>query len=199
METQGDSNFQIGWVMALVLFLLAGSLYSGYRYKLANDIRSAEESIDGWAQAPRLAAGVMIEKYGPPDRSGPIGLVWFRRGPWKRIVVHQVDLNAPLEQVVDYDVKAQSLDGLRVFGHGVIADPDNAELSAQNDRESKNFLALNLVDEVATGGINLQQAQNVYDRTADLADSGKSSAYTQGLVFQGRQELPSLWVKDLKY
>jgi hypothetical protein len=199
METQADSNFQIGWVLALAVALLSGSLYSGYRYKHANDLRDAQEQISAWPAAPRLTAGVMIEKYGPPDRSGPIGLVWFKRGPWKRIVVHQGDLKAPLEQVVDYDLRPQGLESLRAFGHGIVVDPDNDELSAQSESESKNFLALNLADEVASGGTDLQQAQNAYDRTADLAESGKSSAYTQGLLFQRQGEIPSPLVKDINY
>lgn len=200
MDTRGEFDRRIGWVMGLAVALIGTSTYAGYRLQQEHFMTRVQSQIAGWPAGPRLAAGVVLEKYGPPDRSGARGgLIWFRRGPWKRIVVHEDERNLPLEQVVDYDVKPQSLEALRAFGHGVIVDPNHSELSASSDREPLNFLALNLAEELASGSRDLQQAERVYAKTADLEHSGKSSAYTQGLLFEDREPIAPLWVKGLKY
>jgi hypothetical protein len=199
VETPREVDGRIAWVTGLAFFLMSASLFAGYRFKQERSIMHVEQSVAGWPAAPRLLARVMMEKYGLPDESNQSRMVWLARAPWKRIVVHQDEHNFPLEQVVDYNVRPQGPEALRAFGHGVIADSDHAELSAQNERESTNFLALNLADEVASGACTLEQAERVYAKTVSLAQAGKSSAYTEGLLFDGRVEIPSVWAKDLRY
>jgi hypothetical protein len=51
-----------------------------------------------------------------------------------------------------------------------------------------NFLALNLVDEIATGARSVEDARDFYSKTARLSKAGKSSAYMEGLLFPNRRE-----------
>ena len=46
-----------------------------------------------------------------------------------------------------------------------------------------NFLALNLADEIATGKRSVEEARDFYARVETLSRAGKSSAYTENLLF----------------
>lgn len=149
-----------------------------------------------WPGSARRAAEALMERYGGPDSIGERVLVWNANGPWKRTVVHRDDAGpyprrpGSVQQTIDYDVPREKADALPVLAAGVAVAAGGRELSATNESEELNFLAMNLADAVLTGKLTPQQARAGYAKTLMLADSGKSSPLTTGLRFVPRGRHP---------
>ncbi|MBI5624041.1 MAG: hypothetical protein HY924_09700 [Elusimicrobia bacterium] len=176
-------------VSALAAVLLAAgviviSRQSVVRGDLA-DVRvsMAMNEASGWPRISRMVAGVMIEKYGAPDRVSPGRLEWGQRRPWKRTVVTDHPLS-PLEQTVDYVVPEPRVAAVAAFRHGLAVDTDQDELTVRSDREEMSFLALNLAHDIARGRRTPEESDRFFLRTLDLGFAGKSSPYTEGLRFR---------------
>lgn len=137
-----------------------------------------------WPATPRLAARLMIEKYGPPQRILAGRLEWEARWPWKRISIDAAGASRPLEQVVDYYVPDAKLAALSRYPHGLAVSPDQGELAARSDREEFNRLTLNLADDIVTGRRTPEQASRFYSNAVELSAAGKSSAYLERLLFE---------------
>lgn len=146
-------------------------------------LREVEATLATWPQRPQRAAHAMIEKYGLPDESGKKRLVWNDNGPWKRTIVRRDAANEVLSQTAVYRVPNDRYELIGGLPGRVSAERGREELAASSDSESLNFLALNLADEVISGKRQLDDAHKAYDRAAALAASGKSSPYTQSLLF----------------
>ena len=155
----------------------------------------AENVVDGWYDVSRLAARVMMKRYGPPDEIGSARLVWYGNGPWKRTIVRDVpppyagssgeDLGV-IEQTVSYRVTPEEAAGLIGIGDRLSCDPARMELSSRADREEANFLRLNLANDVVGRVLTAQEASLSYTRILELEASGKTTQYMLGLRF-GRQ------------
>lgn len=141
-----------------------------------------------WDEMSRSLALLMIERYGEPEQMTSQSLVWREKTPWKRIIVHNDLSNLPLEQVVSYFVPGHKLEAVRSLGNGIGVDVWNNELSAQNEMESMNFLALNLADDIVRDYRTTEEASTFLQTTAQLAASGKSSLYMEGLLFSQWKE-----------
>jgi hypothetical protein len=121
-----------------------------------------------------------MEEYGVPDEVRYGRLVWHGKGPWKRIVVHDIrpayvegDELGLVEQTVDYAmIPARGSSG---FPDGVAYDPRAGELTARSDREELNYLRVNLADDVARGRLTVPQARDSYARIVELDAAGKTS------------------------
>ncbi len=152
-----------------------------------------------WNAPAQAVALRVIDKYGQPDESGPDRLVWHHRGPWTRIVARREPAQgnfAPehpdyLEQTVAYDVPLDRLADVEAFEPSLLVDVAQAELTARSDTEETNILALNVADDVVAGRKPVQEAKAFYSRTSGLAVSGKSSKYTQGLLFRPKDQTAS--------
>ena len=57
-------------------------------------------------------------------------------------------------------------------------------LTARSDSEENNYISLNLADEIVHGKKSVAEARNFYAKTEQLGLSGKTSSYSQGLLFQ---------------
>jgi hypothetical protein len=143
----------------------------------------ARQTIAAWPQSSRLLADVMLERYGAPDADTPEWLAWYDRSPWKRVVVHCLPSESPLEQAVYYRVPEAAEDALRVFGNGLSFSVADRELSAKSDGEELNFLAINLAHDVIEGRSTAVEAQEMFAKTARQAASGKTSRYMDRLLF----------------
>ena len=117
-----------------------------------------EAIIGEWAEPARLLAAKLIEEYGPPDRVEPSRLVWNDKHLWKKISVWDgIPGSGPeegaylLEQTVSYPVPAQKRPDLAAFSDDIRVSGDGAELSARSVSEDRNFLAVNLADEIVQG------------------------------------------------
>ena len=157
----------------------------------SSDPEEAGSVIADWPEPSQLAARKVMEKYGSPDAFSSILLTWNDTGPWKRILVYRnagtnelgVGPADILQQFVRREVPVARWRALTAFGRGVAYDPQKGELSARSDSEEKNFLALNLADEIVRGKKDAQAAQRFYEKTLALSLSGKSSRYMNRLLF----------------
>lgn len=130
-----------------------------------------------------------------PNEATPSRLIWFDNGRWKRTIVwDEVPHNFPkphtdvLEQFVDYRVPVDKVSALARYDGSVVVERTKGEVSARCDMEEVNFLALNLMHEIASGGRTVDDARRVYAETATAFMSGKSSPYTDGLQFESRRD-----------
>ena len=191
METKLDSNNVRDWaIFGVAAAVLAGLLV--YHHSLtvpggAARMRAesrAREWAATWPEQPRKTAGLMISRYGPPDRKTAESMIWNSRRPWKRIVVHRAAEGKPMEQAISYDIPPGKTAALVLFDHGLAVEPGSWEISARSDSEALNFLTLNLADDVAVGRMSPDEADTFFKKTVELRAAGKSSSYTDGLRFR---------------
>src|SRR5690606_35505064 len=94
-------------------------------------------------------------------------------GPWKRIIasreVHDHNFPAPhldsVESVIDYRFPDEKAREVYLFDGSVVINRSKGEVSARCHDEQANFLALNLMHDVATGAKTMQQARAASSRT----------------------------------
>lgn len=152
----------------------------------------AERVSSGWSEAPRLAARLMMSRYGPPDVVGISRLIWHGNGPWKRTIVRDLprgyaragdeDLGV-LEQTVAYNLTREQAEALRPFSGRLTLDPTSMEMSSRSDREEINCLRLNLANDVARGSLGADEARKVFARSMALDVSGKTASGMSCLIF----------------
>lgn len=159
----------------------------------AESRRALAESVSaGWAETSRLAARLMILRYGAPDLVGSSRMIWQGNGPWKRTIVR--DLTRPyagaaaedmgvLEQTAAYKLTPEQAASLAPFSNRLSFDPARMEMTSRADREEVNFLRLNLANDVLLGAITAADARDAYARTLELDASGKTMRYMEGLAF----------------
>jgi hypothetical protein len=154
-------------------------------------VMTAETLIRDWPKPARNAALMMIDKYGQPNDLNDDSLVWRGNGPWKRTIVHRAGLPGPrerrddvLQQIVTYRVPLNKFPELARFDDRLVMDRTRNELSFRSDSEKKNFLALNLADEIVSNWKDAQSARQALAEGMDLSRAGKSSPYTEGLRFR---------------
>lgn len=150
-----------------------------------------EASNRGFSDWSNMTNNMMVDKYGPPDRVETLRLVWEHRGPWKKIVVWDelgfLDNNRAarnIEGTIAYPVPADKVDALVSFSRALHVSADGGELSARSTSEERNFLMLNLADEIVKGRLSPEEARVSYLRTLKLAEAGKSSPSMLRLLFQ---------------
>lgn len=164
--------------------------------KPVTSVQTPESTIAGWPSLPQTTARLLIAKYGEPNTFDDGSLVWYDNGEWRKTVVYR---KAPesfmglhsrdiLQQTVAYAVPDAKIGDLKAFDDRIKYDKASGEISAISENENLNFLALNLADEIVADRRSPQEARDFYRKTTKLAQSGKSSAYTQGLLFRPIQK-----------
>jgi hypothetical protein len=170
---------------ALAAGILTALVYGSRLWVAGQRAQAAARALEQtaqWSQAARMAAGLMVERYGPPQEASPYRLRWDGPWPWKRIVVRN-EPQSPLEQVVRYYVPPGRLAALDRFSHGLSVDAEEGTLAACGAHESFNLLRLNLANDIATGKISPEDADRSFARMVQLYDAGKSSPYMERLLF----------------
>ncbi len=127
-------------------------------------------SIRDWPEDAREAAQLVVEQYGEPDETTDSWVIWHRPGPWKRIVasrkVHEHNFPTPhldsVESVIDYRVPHGKTQELYLFDGSVVIDRTKGEVSVRCHDEQANFLALNLMHDIATGALSADEARERY-------------------------------------
>lgn len=155
------------------------------------DQQTIDDIVAEWPEEPSEIAEQMIETYGLPDEAAPSELLWYNTGPWKRTELYRdgVPHNFPkehndyLEQVIDYGAPPEKYDELAQFDGSVYPDRTNGELAAKCDKESMNFLALNLAHDIITDDKTVDEAREAYARTAVKAMMGADPDYTTDFQF----------------
>ena len=149
----------------------------------------AQGMVNSWSPASAAAARQLIDEYGTPNEISRNRLTWNRRGAWKRTVVWNrkpvalapVDL-AVMKQTIDYPLTPEQARTLTGFSACLEIDPARGELSSRAGREEINFLLVNLAGEIVRGERTVAEAQAMFYRQLDLAASGESATYMNGLV-----------------
>lgn len=152
---------------------------------------SAQDVLGDWRSRPRERAMQLVEKYGQPDEICSNSLTWHNKGPWKRIVLRNEEIqhNFPkphsdfLEQVIDYRVPLERLSDLGRFDGSVLVDRTKGEMSARCDQETANLLALNLAHDIADGRRSVEDARKEYTTQMMSAMMGQEAPYTERLLF----------------
>jgi hypothetical protein len=146
---------------------------------------TVERLIRRWPEASRLAALLMMERYGPPHMVTHKSLVWIQNAPWKGTLVYRSASRrrGVLRQFIAYRVPLRKARELAGLGIGVSADPVRDELAAEGGSEEENFLALNAADAVASGANSPAEALAFRARTLNLARSGKTSEAMRRFLF----------------
>ncbi len=148
----------------------------------------ADEVVSGWTDTARLAAQLMMKRYGSPDEVGSSRLVWNGNGPWKRTIVRQLPAKelGVLEQTMAYRLTPAQASVLTEMDGRLSCDVARMELSSRSDREEVNFLRLNLANDVINGRLTAQEARESYARILSLEQAGKASKYMSSLSYGAR-------------
>jgi hypothetical protein len=173
-------------LVAVIAGLFVLAVYGAHRLDVR--LRSRQEAqalelIGRWPYLSRMMARQVIEKYGPPQGILADRLIWDSQRPWKQISVFDTEAS-PLEEVVDYDGPAYKFEKPLLFPYGSRVNAFDGELAARSNGEEINRLCLNLADDIARGLRTSEDARRFYLKTIELAVSGKSSPYMEGLRFE---------------
>jgi len=129
-----------------------------------------DQVLARWPARPRLAAYRTIDKYGLPQETTPMQLVWHNNAPWKRTVVlgKEIPHAFPrlhmdfIVQTIDYHVPPDKADKLIAFDGSVLVDRTAGELSARCDMEEANTLTFNLAHDIVTGKKDADAARQAF-------------------------------------
>jgi hypothetical protein len=153
--------------------------------------QDARQAIMSWPQGAQAAAEAMIDRYGQPDDSTSMMLVWRDKAPFRKIAVMRdpVRHSFPVEhedvllQEIDMQVPADKVDDLVKFDGSLLIDRTKGTIASRCDRERNNLLALNLANEIVTGKRDSDSARRFFVDTTAKQLAGRSSSYTEKLMF----------------
>jgi hypothetical protein len=164
-------------------------------------LAEVEALVAHWPEAPQRGARQMLEQYGPPNEATPTKLFWYQKGQWKRILVTSDVLvhNFPaphsdyLTQWIDYRVPVEMFDALGRYDGSCLVDRTAGEAAARCDSEAANIITLNLMHEIVTGRMSVEEARKVYAENMMGYTMGRPAPYAERLQFpvpQGGTEDP---------
>lgn len=157
--------------------------------------KESSPAIAQWPEDAREAAQLVVDQYGEPDEVTASFVVWHKPGPWKRIVasrqVHEHNFPAPhldsVESVIDYRFPDDKARDVFLFDGSVVINRTEGEVSARCHDEQANFLALNLMHDIATNTKNIQQAREYYALEFLNARRKQPTPYMEKLHFMPAQ------------
>lgn len=157
--------------------------------------KESSPAIAQWPEDAREAAQLVVDQYGEPDEVTASFVVWHKPGPWKRIVasrqVHEHNFPAPhldsVESVIDYRFPDDKARDVFLFDGSVVINRTEGEVSARCHDEQANFLALNLMHDIATNAKNIQQAREYYALEFLNARRKQPTPYMEKLHFMPAQ------------
>lgn len=156
--------------------------------------RSLSKMTETWPESSKSAISSLKSKYGLPSSVTEDMVVWTTSAPFKRSVVMKEEVNHQfpiqhsdvLMQTVDYRVPLDKVAALSKFDGSLLVDRTKGELSARNDREEMNILALNLADKIVRGEMTVEQARREYSKNAEAFAAGTSGKMLTSLNFSSQ-------------
>jgi hypothetical protein len=153
--------------------------------------KDAQSVIALWPDKTRIAAQALIEKYGAPDDLWNNWMEWSPRGPILAVEIFRdavpVDDPIPHEDFivskVGYKVPANRVGALARFSPEIVVDQIRGWVAVHGESEQYNTLALNLAQEIIADKRDVASARSFMNKTLKEATAGKSSPYTDGLMF----------------
>jgi hypothetical protein len=152
------------------------------------------QNTETWPESSKAAITSLNAKYGLPSAVTEDMVVWTSSAPFKRSVVMKDEVNHqfPIQhsdvllQTVDYRVPLDKVVALSKFDGSLLIDRTKGELSARNDKEEMNILALNLADKIVRGELTVEQARREYSKNAEAFAAGTSGQMLTSLNFQSQ-------------
>lgn len=152
----------------------------------------ASAIIENWPDESKEPAELVIDTYGEPDEATPSVLIWYEKGPWKRIVATKTyyphEFPIPhidsVESFIDYAVPTEKFTPLAEFDGSVIVERTAGEVSARCHDEQANFLALNLMHDIVTGEKTVDEARRYYGKEFLDFRRKKPTPYMEKLRFE---------------
>jgi hypothetical protein len=153
---------------------------------------TGSQVIARWPDESREAAQLVIDKYGEPHEATASQLIWYGVGPWKRMVAtrtfFQHAFPAPhidaVESVIDYRVPPSKFSAMAEFDGSVIVERTAGEVSARCHDEQANLLALNLMNDIATGAKSVDEARQYYAKEFLAFRRKQPTPYMERLRFE---------------
>lgn len=147
-----------------------------------------------WPESSKTAISSLTAKYGLPSSVSEDMVVWTSSAPFKRSIVtkeevnHQFPIqhNDVLTQSVDYRVPLDKVTALSKFDGSIMVDRTRGEISARNEKEEMNILALNLADKIVRGEMTVEQARREYSKNAEAFSAGTSGPMLTSLNFSSQ-------------
>lgn len=185
MATLGKAAGNATWQKA------TGKHETEYGARYIVSLSEAEAIVADWPEAPQNGARQMLQQYGPPNEATPTKLFWYRKGPWKRILVTSDvlthDFPAPhsdyLTQWIDYEIPVEKFAELGRYDGSCLVDRTAGEAGARCDSEAANMITLNLMDEIVRGVRTVDEARKVYAENVAAYTMGRSAPYAERLLF----------------
>lgn len=164
------------------------------------DKKQVEKIIGEWPDSSKKAVHHTMKKYGPPNEATQSRLVWYNSGPWKRTVIRwdEIPHNFPvphvdtMEQFIDYHVPLDKYNDIAKFDGSVIVERTRGEVSARCDSEAANFITINLMHEIVTGKMSVEEAKEAYGEAVSAYAMNNAAPYAEGFTF----EVPTSNTKD---
>lgn len=149
-------------------------------------------SIESWPESSKSAVNTLTSKYGLPNAVTDETVVWNNTAPFKRSIVYKEEVthSFPMQhkdvlmQTVDYRVPLDKVASLSKFDGSLIVDRTKGELSARNEKEEMNILALNLSDKIIRGELTVEQARREYSKNAESFQAGVTDPMVSTLNFK---------------
>lgn len=151
-----------------------------------------DEITTNWPAPSKEAITAMKSKYGSPSSVTEDMVVWTQTEPFNRTVVFKEQLNHlfpvqhsdVLMQTVSYRVPLDKVGQLAEFDGSLIVDRTKGTISARNNKEEMNILALNLADKIIRGEVTVEQARREYKSNAEAIMAGRTNPLISKLRFK---------------
>lgn len=153
-----------------------------------------EKVLSSWTyDDPKKQAKITIDKYGMPDEMTNDRLIWYERGPWKRIEIQDTHLlhNFPIphydftSHVARYKVNPDKASDRFKCDGSIIVEETAGEIGSRCHFEGANMIATNMIYEIMEGKRDWRDAQRfMYEAIAN----NKNVEYVDRLVFKPLSE-----------
>jgi hypothetical protein len=147
-----------------------------------------------WPLASTSAIKFLTTRYGLPTSVTDEMVTWSKTGQFKRSVVYKDEITHQfprehldiLQQTIDYRVPTDKVGQLFRFDGSLIIDRTKGELSARNERQEMNVLALNLADKIVRGEVSVEEARRDYGKNAEAFAAGSEGPIMTQFFFESQ-------------
>jgi hypothetical protein len=155
-----------------------------------------ESIINDWSAMSKNQANQTIKQYGPPNEATQSRLIWYNNGPWKRTIVYRDEIphdfpqahTDVIENYINYSVPPEMFSELAKFDGSVIVERTRGEVSSRCDMEAANILALNLMNDIVTGKLSVEEARDKYCEVFSAFMMNRPAPYAEKLQFEISKE-----------
>jgi hypothetical protein len=131
-----------------------------------------ETYLRTWPEHSSKAARATIAAYGLPNEATPSMFFWIQNGPWLRTIVYKDEIvhDFPrthydvVENVIQLAVPISKVNDIVAFEGSAVVQRTEGLVSVRSNNEAMNYLAMNLIYDIANGRRNVLSARKAYAR-----------------------------------